>query len=87
MGMPADIGIVDLGIGFPYGSAEEKVRTYDFFRANRKDAESLREMECPARTSGPLRALGHRAPEPGHRRAARLRDSGSGRATGRPFAG
>ena len=34
MGMPADIGIVDLGIGFPYGSVEEKVRTYDFFRAN-----------------------------------------------------
>jgi len=48
MGMPTDIGIVDLGIGFPYGSVEEKVHTYDFFRANLKDAESLREMEFPA---------------------------------------
>ena len=48
MGMPSGIGIVDLGIGFPYGSVEEKVHTYDFFRANLKDAESLREMEFPA---------------------------------------
>ena len=48
MGMPTDIGIVDLGIGFPYQSVEEKVHTYDFFRANLKDAESLREMEFPA---------------------------------------
>ena len=48
MGMPTDLGIVDLGIGFPYGSVEEKVHTYDFFRANLKDAESLREMEFPA---------------------------------------
>jgi predicted TIM-barrel fold metal-dependent hydrolase len=46
--MPTDIGIVDLGIGFPHQSIEEKVRTYDFFRANLKDKESLREMEFPA---------------------------------------
>ena len=34
MPMPTDIGIVDLGMGFPYQSIEEKKRTYDFFRAN-----------------------------------------------------
>src|SRR5438445_185078 len=48
MGMPTDIGIVDLGIGFPYQSVEEKKHAYDFFRANLKDAESVREMEFPA---------------------------------------
>jgi uncharacterized protein len=48
MGMPTDIGIVDLGIGFPYQSIEEKKSAYDFFRANLKDAESVREMEFPA---------------------------------------
>ena len=48
MGMPTDIGIVDLGIGFPYKSVEEKKAAYDFFRANLKDAESVREMEFPA---------------------------------------
>jgi predicted TIM-barrel fold metal-dependent hydrolase len=48
MGMPTDLQIVDLGIGFPYTSVEAKVSTYDFFRANLKDAESLREMEFPA---------------------------------------
>ena len=48
MTMPTDIGIVDLGIGFPYRSHEEKKAAYDFFRANLKDDESLREMEFPA---------------------------------------
>jgi len=48
MAMPTDIGIVDLGIGFPYRSHEEKVAAYNFFRANLKDDESLREMEFPA---------------------------------------
>ncbi len=48
MGLPTDIGIVDLGMGFPYQSVEEKKRTYDFFRANLKDEESLKEMEFPA---------------------------------------
>ena len=48
MGMPTDLQIVDLGIGFPYTSVEQKMSTYDFFRANLKDAESLREMEFPA---------------------------------------
>ena len=47
MTMPTDIGIVDLGIGFPYQSVEEKKAAYDFFRANLKDAESAREMEFP----------------------------------------
>ena len=40
--------MVDLGIGFPYTSVEQKKATYDFFRANLKDQESLREMEFPA---------------------------------------
>ena len=45
--MPTDLGIVDLGIGFPHTSIEQKVASYDFFRANLKDAESVREMEFP----------------------------------------
>ena len=48
MTMPTNVGIVDLGIGFPYQSVEEKVHTYDFFRANLKDKQSLEEMEFPA---------------------------------------
>ena len=48
MGMPTDIGIVDLGMGFPYRSIEEKKAAYDFFKANLKDRESLEEMEFPA---------------------------------------
>ena len=48
MTMPTNLGIVDLGIGFPYQSDEEKVHTYDFFRANLKDKQSLEEMEFPA---------------------------------------
>ena len=47
MTMPTDIGIVDLGIGFPYTSVEQKMHAYDFFRANLKDAESQQEMEFP----------------------------------------
>jgi hypothetical protein len=48
MSMPTDIGIVDLGIGFPYQSTEEKKHTYDFFRPLLKDAQSLQEFEFPA---------------------------------------
>jgi predicted TIM-barrel fold metal-dependent hydrolase len=48
MGMPSDIGIVDLGIGFPFTSIEEKKGTYDFFKANIKDAQTLKEFEFPA---------------------------------------
>jgi uncharacterized protein len=48
MSMPTDIGIVDLGIGFPYQSTEEKKATYDFFRPLLKDAQSLQEFEFPA---------------------------------------
>ena len=40
MAMPTDIGIVDLGIGFPYQSIEEKKAAYDFFRPLLKDAQS-----------------------------------------------
>ena len=47
MTMPTDIGIVDLGIGFPYTSVEQKMHAYDFFRANLKDAQSQQEMEFP----------------------------------------
>ena len=48
MAMPTDIGIVDLGIGFPYTSHEEKKAAYDFFRANLKDEQSVKEFEFPA---------------------------------------
>jgi predicted TIM-barrel fold metal-dependent hydrolase len=48
MSMPAGIGIVDLGTGFPHSSVAEKKATYDFFRANLKDRQSLEEMEFPA---------------------------------------
>ena len=47
MAMATDIGIVDLGIGFPYTSVEQKMHAYDFFRANLKDAQSQQEMEFP----------------------------------------
>ncbi len=47
MGMPTDIGIIDLGIGFPNQSIEEKKATYDFFRANLKDEQSRLEYEFP----------------------------------------
>jgi len=46
--MPTNIGIVDLGIGFPYQSVEEKKRAYDFFRPNLKDRQSAEEFEFPA---------------------------------------
>lgn len=48
MPMPVDIGIVDLGIGFPYQSVEEKKQAYDFFRPLLKDAQSASEFEFPA---------------------------------------
>jgi uncharacterized protein len=48
MAMPTDIGIIDLGIGFPFQSVEEKKATYDFFRANLKDEQSAKEFEFPA---------------------------------------
>jgi predicted TIM-barrel fold metal-dependent hydrolase len=48
MGMPADIGIIDLGIGFPFTSVEEKKATYDFFRPLLKDAQSSKDFEFPA---------------------------------------
>ena len=47
MAMPTDIEIVDLGIGFPYTSVEQKMSSYDFFRANLKDEQSKKEMEFP----------------------------------------
>jgi predicted TIM-barrel fold metal-dependent hydrolase len=46
--MPTDIGIVDLGIGFPYQSVEEKKGAYDFFRPLLKDRQSAQEFEFPA---------------------------------------
>ena len=48
MTMPADIGIVDLGVGFPYQSVEEKKAAYDFFRPLLKDSQSKTEFEFPA---------------------------------------
>jgi predicted TIM-barrel fold metal-dependent hydrolase len=46
--MPTDLGIVDLGIGFPHTSVESKKATYDFFRSLLKDEQSRREFEFPA---------------------------------------
>ena len=48
MPMPTDLGIVDLGIGFPYRSHEEKRAAYDFFRPLLKDTQSAKEFEFPA---------------------------------------
>lgn len=48
MGMPRDIGIVDLGIGFPYQSVEDKRHAYDFFRPLFKDQQSIADFEFPA---------------------------------------
>ena len=48
MAMPTDIGIVDLGIGFPFQSIEAKKATYDFFRPLLKDRQSTEEFEFPA---------------------------------------
>jgi predicted TIM-barrel fold metal-dependent hydrolase len=46
--MPTDLGIVDLGIGFPHQSVEAKKASYDFFRPLLKDQQSLEEFEFPA---------------------------------------
>src|ERR1044072_8796950 len=48
MGFSKDIGIIDLGIGFPFQSIEEKKATYDFFRPLLKDQQSKEEFEFPA---------------------------------------
>jgi hypothetical protein len=41
-------GIVDLGIGFPYRSHEEKKAAYEFMRPLYKDRETIEQMEFPA---------------------------------------
>jgi predicted TIM-barrel fold metal-dependent hydrolase len=41
-------GTVDLGIGFPFRSLEEKKATYAFMRPLYKDAETIEAMEFPA---------------------------------------
>ena len=46
--MPTDIGIIDLGMGFPYQSAEEKKAAYDFFRPLLRDRQSRDQFEFPA---------------------------------------
>ncbi len=43
--MPADIGVIDLMIGFPQA---DRRHNYDFMRANLRDRESLEEFEFPA---------------------------------------
>ena len=48
MGFPDDIGIIDLGIGFPYTDVEKKKAAYQFMRPLYKDQASLEEMEFPA---------------------------------------
>src|SRR4051794_19785743 len=46
--MPTDIGVIDLGMGFPYQSVEAKKVAYDFFRPLLKDRQSRHEFEFPA---------------------------------------
>ena len=46
--MPNGIGIIDLGMGFPYRSVEEKKAAYDFFRPLLRDRQSTQEFEFPA---------------------------------------
>ena len=46
--MPTDIGIIDLGMGFPYQSVEEKKAAYDFFRPLLRDRQSRDQFEFPA---------------------------------------
>ena len=48
MTMPTDIGVIDLGIGFPYQSVEAKKAAYTFFRPLLRDRESLEQFEFPA---------------------------------------
>jgi predicted TIM-barrel fold metal-dependent hydrolase len=48
MPRPTDIGIIDLGIGFPYRSVEEKKAAYAFMRPLYKDRETIESMEFPA---------------------------------------
>ena len=48
MAMPTDIGVVDLMLGFPFTSVEEKKATYDFFRPLLKDEQSAKDFEFPA---------------------------------------
>jgi predicted TIM-barrel fold metal-dependent hydrolase len=48
MTMPTDIGIVDLGLGFPYQSVEAKKAAYDFFRPLLRDRQSREQFEFPA---------------------------------------
>ena len=48
MPMPTDIGVIDLMLGFPHTSVEEKKATYDFFRPLLKDEQSAKDFEFPA---------------------------------------
>jgi uncharacterized protein len=48
MSMPERFPIVDLQVGFPFTSVEEKKATYDFFRPLLKDSQSARDFEFPA---------------------------------------
>ena len=48
MSFPDDIGIIDLGVSFPYTGVEEKKAAYSFMRPLYKDRETLDQMEFPA---------------------------------------
>ena len=48
MGFPDDVGIIDLGVGFPYTNIEEKKAAYSFMRPLYKDRETIDQMEFPA---------------------------------------
>ena len=44
MPMPSDIPIIDLGVGFPYTSVEDKKAAYAFMKPLYKDRDSLEQM-------------------------------------------
>ncbi len=48
MSIPSSLPIVDLGVGFPYTSLEEKIATYSFMRPHFRDSETLKSFEFPA---------------------------------------
>jgi predicted TIM-barrel fold metal-dependent hydrolase len=44
----SDVPIIDLGVGFPYTSAEQKKAAYEFMRPLWRDSQSLEMFEFPA---------------------------------------
>jgi uncharacterized protein len=45
---PTDFPVIDIGLGFPYQTVEEKKAAYDFFKPLLRDRESVEQFEFPA---------------------------------------